>query len=137
GIIFGDLLNNWVYSDPNGRLVSSDGTHRFSACQNETQGAGCTKQGHLNADVAKVGGYIEPSWVSGGSVPNIFPRILLHPAGVRIKPIKQFQGRLGLGFSITEGFWFGLSGDYGLERPEKKSGASNTTTTGGTTTFRF
>src|SRR5262249_4850279 len=56
GIIFGDLVNNWVYKDPNGPLVSSDGRH-FSPCQQENQppGAiGCTRQGHQNADVAKV-----------------------------------------------------------------------------------
>jgi hypothetical protein len=37
--------------------------------------------------------------------------------GLRFKPIKQFEGRLGLGFGLT-GFWFGLSGDYGLEQPK-------------------
>jgi hypothetical protein len=141
GIIFGDLVTNWVYANPNGPYTSSDGRH-FSPCQTENQGApqsnGCQKAGHQNSDVAKVGGYTEPSWANGGSKPNIFPRILLHLAGVRIKPIKQFEGRLGLGFSITEGFWFGLSGNYGLERPEKKTGSSSTsTTTGGMPVLHF
>jgi hypothetical protein len=130
GVIFGDLVTNWVYADANGPYTSSDNRH-FSPCQYENQAAppqgnsnGCTKVGHSNSQVAKVGGYTEPSWANGGSKPNVFPRILLHLAGVRIKPIKQFEGRLGLGFSITEGFWFGASGNFGLERPEKKSGSN-------------
>ena len=135
GIIFGDLVTNWVYGDPNGPLKSSDG-HSFSPCQTENQGApssnGCQKAGHQNSQIAKVGGYTEPSWANGGSKPNIFPRILLHLAGVRVKPIKQLEARFGLGFSLTEGFWLGISGDYGLERPEKKTGS-----TGNGPTLRF
>src|SRR5262249_30237475 len=79
GIIFGDLVTNWVYTDKNGPYVSSDGKYRFSPCQTEGQGgagAGCNKADHQNSDVAKVGGYTEPSWANGGSKPNIFPRIL-------------------------------------------------------------
>ena len=135
GIIFGDLVTNWVYTDANGPLKASDG-HSFSPCQTEGQGGlagGCNKADHQNAQVAKVGGYTEPSWANGGSKPNIFPRILLHLAGLRIKPVKQFEGRLGLGFSLLEGFWFGLSGNYGLERPEKKAGTA--TTSGPTLSF--
>jgi hypothetical protein len=134
GIIFGDLVTNWVYADKNGPLHSSDG-RSFSPCQTEGQGglgAGCNKADHQNAQVAKVGGYTEPSWANGGSKPNIFPRILLHLAGLRVKPIKQVEARIGLGFSLTEGFWLGISGDYGLERPEKKSGS-----TGNGPTLRF
>ena len=134
GIIFGDLVTNWVYADKNGPLHSSDG-RSFSPCQTEGQGglgAGCNKADHQNSQIAKVGGYTEPSWANGGSKPNIFPRILLHLAGLRFKPIKQVEARVGLGFSLTEGFWLGISGDYGLERPEKKSGS-----TGNGPTLRF
>ncbi len=67
---------------------------------------------------AKVGGYTEPNWFNGGSVPVIFPHISFPQLGLRYKPIKQFEARLGLGFSLT-GFWFGLSGDYGLEKPTR------------------
>jgi hypothetical protein len=75
-------------------------------------------------------------------VPNVFPRILLHLAGLRVKPIKQFEGRLGIGFSITEGFWFGLSGNYGLERPEKNtttasSSSSSSSSPGGMPVLHF
>ena len=37
--------------------------------------------------------------------------------GVRYKPIKQLEVRAQVGFSLT-GFFFGISGDYGLEKKE-------------------
>ena len=48
-------------------------------------------------------------------MPVLFPHRHFPQLGLRYKPIKQFEARLGLGFSLT-GFWFGLSGDYGLEK---------------------
>jgi hypothetical protein len=115
GIVFGSLANNWVYRDPNGPL---DG---FSKCQTEGQGgrgSGCNKADHQNADTAKVGDYTEKSWFSGGSKPVLFPWISFPQVGLRFKPVKQFEGRFGMGFALT-GFWFGLSGDYGLEQKPK------------------
>jgi hypothetical protein len=139
GFIFDDLVNNWVYGvcgvagtpacddTLRGRsaYVSKDGKYGFNPCKNETDGNGCAKSNHQNADIAKVwagnGGkpYVEKMWFSGGSVPNIFPYIGVPHLGVRWKPVKQFVARIGIGFSLT-GFWFGLEGYYGLERPEKK-----------------
>ena len=113
GVVFGSLVNNWVYRPtPGSPLV---------ACQTEGQGgpgSGCNKSDHQNASVAKVGGYEEKSWFDGGSRPSVFPYISIPQVGLRFKPIKQFEGRLGLGFSLT-GFWFGLSGGYGLEQKPK------------------
>jgi hypothetical protein len=121
GVVFGDLANNWVYKDdPNGPLVGSNGTH-YSKCTAEGQGgsqSGCNKADHQNASTAKVGNYTEPGWLNGGSKPVIFPWISIPQIGLRFKPIKQFEGRLGLGFSLT-GFWFGLNGAYGLEQKPK------------------
>ena len=57
-------------------------------------------------------GYTEPSWANGGSKPVIFPWLALQ-TGVRIKPHRNFAGRIDLGFG-TSGFFFGLGGDYGL-----------------------
>ena len=57
--------------------------------------------------------YDEPSWFNGGSKPSIFPWISLPQLSLRIKPIKQFQTRLDLGFSIT-GFFFGMNAGYAL-----------------------
>ncbi len=113
GVMFGDLANNWVYRDANGAL---DG---FSKCVTEDPSRpGCNKTEHQNAKEAKVGNYTEKSWFDGGSKPVFFPWISIPQVGLRIKPVKQFEGRLGLGFALT-GFWFGLSGAYGLEQKPK------------------
>ena len=112
GIVFGSLANNWVYRDPKGALGG------FSKCQTEGQGGpgkGCNKADHQNAETAKVGDYTEKSWFDGGAKPVLFPWISVPQIGLRFKPVKQFEGRLGLGFALT-GFWFGLSGGYGLEQ---------------------
>ncbi len=127
GIIFGDLVNNWVSFAPAGAGDLKNGAGvGFNKCQTVgAQGSGCNKLDHQNSDTDKVGNYVEKSWFSGGSVPNIFLHLAIPQLGFRFKPVKQFESRLGFGFSLT-GFWFGLSADYGLERPEKKSGqASN------------
>jgi hypothetical protein len=147
GFIFGDLVNNWVTpvcgNGPGetpctdtlrarAGYVSKDGQYAFNPCKNEGDGPGCAKSNHQNADIAKVWGtnsgnpYVDKMWFSGGSIPNIFPYIGVPHLGVRYKPIKQFVARFGLGFSLT-GFWFGIEGYYGLERPEKKEpGATKT-----------
>ena len=115
GVVFGSLANNWVYRDANGTL---DG---FSKCPTEGfngPGSGCNKTDHQNSKDAKVGDYTEKSWFDGGSKPVLFPYISIPQVGLRFKPIKQFEARLGLGFSLT-GFWFGLGGAYGLEQKPK------------------
>ena len=128
GVIFGDLVNNWVYQVPNGTpgaLHADSNNKSYRMCQSATDGAGCVPTNHTNPTPPHLGGYTEPSWINGGSKPNFYPRILLHLIGLRFKPIKEMEGRVGLGFSLTEGFWFGLSADYGLERPEKKTSSSS------------
>ncbi|MBV9949776.1 MAG: hypothetical protein JOZ69_23240 [Myxococcales bacterium] len=128
GFVFGDLGNNWVTPSANNGttptpLRASTGVY-YVPCATTTSGVGCSTQDHQNASTAKVGGYKEPFLFSGGSVPNIFPNVWFPTLALRYKPVKQFQARLGLGFSLT-GFWFGLSGDYGLESTgEKPSNAS-------------
>jgi hypothetical protein len=118
GVVFGDLVTNWVQRDPNGTLVSDRG-ERFSACQQVgNPGTGCNRQDHQNSDVDKVGGYTEPSWANGGSKPNVFPWIAIPQVGLRFKPIKNLVARTNLGFSLT-GFWFGFSAEYGLEKKPK------------------
>ncbi|AKU94052.1 hypothetical protein AKJ09_00716 [Labilithrix luteola] len=118
GVVFGDLVTNWVQQDPNGELRGSNG-NRYSACPSVgAPNTGCNKADHQNASVDKVGGYKEPSWFDGGSRPVVFPWISFPQVGLRFKPVKQFEGRLGLGFALT-GFWFGLSGNYGLEQKPK------------------
>jgi hypothetical protein len=132
GIIFGDLQNNWVFRVPNGAphdFQSSQG-ELFSKCPggtpDGTRPQGCNKANHQNSSEDKVGAYVEKSWFGGGSVPNIFLHLAIPQLGFRFKPAKQFESRLGFGFSLT-GFWFGLSADYGLERPETKKTANGPT----------
>ena len=76
------------------------------------------------------GGYEEPNWFGGGSIPVVFPHIAIPQFSLRYKPIPEMEARLSLGFSIT-GFWFGLSADYGQPQPKegdpesvKKTGVS-------------
>lgn len=115
GAVFGDLQNNWVQQDPNGPLAADTGT-RYRRCDVVgPPGTGCNAADHQNAEENKVGSYTEKSWFNGGSKPAIFPWISVPQIGLRIKPIKQFVGRIGLGFALT-GFWFGINGEYGLEK---------------------
>ncbi|HEX8792128.1 MAG TPA: hypothetical protein VF765_14340 [Polyangiaceae bacterium] len=136
GVVFGTLNNDWVYlDDTNGTLAGTNG-HKYSACPGPgntlpvpttTQPGNanpCDPGAHNNSQDTKTGNYQEKNWFSGGSIPTIFPYIAFPDIGVRWKPVKQFESRLHLGFSLT-GFWFGISGAYGLEKPpegEKKSG---------------
>ncbi|MEJ7730174.1 MAG: hypothetical protein WKG00_13265 [Polyangiaceae bacterium] len=57
--------------------------------------------------------YDEPSWFNGGSKPSIMPWISLPQVSFRYKPIRQFQTRVDVGFSIT-GFFFGMNAGYAL-----------------------
>lgn len=115
GAVFGDLENTWVHEDANGPLRAANGK-RFSRCEAVlAAGTGCNRADHQNADVDKVNGYKEPSWFDGGSKPVVFPWIAAPQLGLRIKPVKNFVGRVGVGFALT-GFWFGLSAQYGLEQ---------------------
>jgi hypothetical protein len=141
GVLFGNLYNDWVYQAnaamgaPNGPLAGTNGNY-YAPCTSNTvpmpyagQGAmggaqpgnpanPCSGGDHSNSTDNKVNNYQEKNWFSGGSIPVIFPYISFPQLGVRYKPVKQFEARLGLGFSLT-GFWFGISGDYGLEKTDQ------------------
>jgi hypothetical protein len=123
GFLFGSLENNWVTNNnvtanTPGALPGDNGVY-YVACKTTSDGTGCAPGDHTNPNPVKVGGYNEPFWTGGGSVPNVFPHISIPQIGLRFKPIKQLEGRIGVGFSIT-GIWFGASADYGFETPEKK-----------------
>lgn len=114
GLLFGDLETNWVYDSPNGPYETSGG-RRFSPCITEADAPSCQRASHQNAQVAKVNHYVEPSWFDGGSRPSLFVHLSIPQVGLRIKPIRELETRVGLGLSLV-GLWFGLSADYGLER---------------------
>jgi hypothetical protein len=123
GVVFGNLMNNWVFEDPNGPLHASNGFN-YSECPSDpfmtSSHASCTIAGHTGATTQKVGGYVEKNWFQGGPVPVFFPYISFPNLGIRYKPIKQMEARVGVGFSLT-GFWFALSADYGLEQRDGKA----------------
>jgi len=120
GFLFGSVETSWVYTNPNGSYVAASG-QRFSPCISESDSPNCTRAAHQNTDTAKVNHYTEPFWSAGGSTPNVFVHLAVPQFGVRIKPVREFEGRLGVGVSLT-GFFFGLSGNYGIEtKSEKKS----------------
>ncbi|MGH7330429.1 MAG: hypothetical protein ACREJX_18935, partial [Polyangiaceae bacterium] len=130
GVLFGDLETSWVYADANGPYTADSGA-RYSPCVTSggappTQ-SGCNTKDHQNASTAKINHYTEPSWANGGSKPNLFIHLAVPMLGVRIKPIKEMEARIGVGFELT-GFFFGISGNYGLERLlDKKSDAQQPT----------
>jgi hypothetical protein len=117
GVVFGDLKRAQAYPDA-GTLNPDDPT-QWSVCtrSDAEQGFGGQDPGTGNnyCDTSNdhYQGYTEKSWVNGGSKPNVFPWISLPQISFRYKPVKQFQSRLDLGFSIT-GFFFGASASYGL-----------------------
>jgi hypothetical protein len=125
GVVFGNLMNNWVFADPTGPLHGSNGFN-YSECGKFSTDQSCQTAGHTGATTQKVGGYVEKNWFQGGPVPVFFPYISFPNLGIRYKPIKQMEARLGVGFSLT-GFWFALSADYGFEtnetKPPKPSGS--------------
>jgi hypothetical protein len=125
GFVFGSLSNNWVYrtQSTNSQLTAANGL-RFNQCQSVAPAAdlvgpnSCDPALHQNSQTAKVGGYQEPNWFNGGSVPVVFPHIAIPDLGLRYKPIKQLAIALHAGFQIT-GFFWGLNVDYALDTDNK------------------
>ena len=83
-------------------------------------GTGCNPPTTRTPSVDKVNGYKEPAGSAAARSPPLFPWIAVPQIGLRFKPIKNFVARLGIGFALT-GFWFGLSGQYGLEQTARRS----------------
>jgi hypothetical protein len=118
GVIFGDLHNNWVYggSGAAGPYFDPTTNQHFQQCKTINDDPACNPANHSNATTNKVGNYSEQAGIAGPK-PILFPMVNFPQLGLRYKPVKTFEARLGLGFSLT-GFWFGISGDYGLEKQE-------------------
>ena len=111
-VMFGDVKVNWVYRDASGAFVPcssvSDGSNRPAADQ------GCAPGLHdTNNNPPRVGNYTEPSWVDGGSKPNVIPWLSMPQLALRVNPVPEFQARVGGGMSII-GPWFGVSMSYGF-----------------------
>jgi hypothetical protein len=125
GFVLGNLYRNQVYpgdysqsagssADPGNAAAWRDcpDPNALGAPQFPIAGTAPTKfwcdrsNNHYN-------GYSEPSWANGGSKPIIFPWVSIPQLSFRYKPVKQVQLRLDTGWSLS-GFFFGLSGGYGL-----------------------
>ncbi len=124
GALFGNIYNNWATKTPQApgtTTVQSSSGATFYECTaaSNAAGSGCNPGSHTSPDPAKVNGYSEKTWAGGGSVPNIFLHLALPQLGLRIKPVKQMEMRIGGGFSLT-GFFFGISGDYGFPESADK-----------------
>jgi hypothetical protein len=133
GAIFGSLYNDWVYNPPPGQMIpgaiqGSNGQF-YVKCENGSgssylmngisQPNPCTPQAHSNSTEIKINNYTEKNWFQGGPIPVVFPYVAGN-LGLRWHPIKQFQGRLGVGIALT-GFWFGVSADYGIDAQREDS----------------
>jgi hypothetical protein len=128
GATFGDLVVNWVKIDPAGQLTDSTGRH-FSPCTSADKTAGiegCTPGTHKDSDAnpknpIRVDNFKEPGSFNGGNLPPVLPYLSIPQVGLRIHPVKEFEGRVSLGFS-PYGFYFQLGGAYGLpaSAPAKK-----------------
>jgi hypothetical protein len=133
GVLFGNLADNWVYnSGATGTYFDPTTNQHFNQCQTQnsdpntgTNGSACMTGRHNGATIAKVGNYIEPAGIAGPR-PILFPMVNFPQLGLRYKPIKQFEARVGVGFSLT-GFWFGISGDYGLEKQDESEAPATKT----------
>ncbi len=105
GVVFGNLYRNQAYP-PNG--VAGD-PNTYVKCPGPGINAWCGN------DNDHYGNYTEPNWLDGGSKPIVFPWIALPQVGLRWKPSAQFAMRLDTGLSFPGPFFFGLSGQYGLQ----------------------
>lgn len=119
GGVLGNLYRTQAYPDDPSRPNPED-TSQWNKCNGPTPGMHIDPgTGNSYCDPSnthfQVNGqdYSEASWVNGGAKPFIFPWLALPQVSFRFKPVKQFQARADLGFSIT-GFYFGLSAAYGL-----------------------
>ena len=112
GVVFGDLENTWVKYDANGTLSDVNGK-KMTRCSIGDTAPGCSANDHSQSKDIKTGHYNEKTWLSGGSAPSFLPNLSIPQVGFRFHPIKEFEGRVGIGWS-PYGFYFQLSGNYGL-----------------------
>jgi hypothetical protein len=99
-----------------GKLYRTQATPRMDGRLNDPYDwVKCPYQGYnefCGTDNNHYGGYDEPSWANEGSKPVLFPWFVLQ-TGFRIKPHRNFAGRIDMGFG-TSGFFVGVGADYGL-----------------------
>ena len=72
--------------------------------------------------LAIAAGAVDCGALSGGPVPAFYLRIA-PTVGLRFKPTRDIEARLQFGYSLTEGFYFGLSANYRMPYSGKVGGA--------------
>jgi hypothetical protein len=115
GGVSGSLYRNQVYPT-NGTSINPSDPSSATKCAGPNDHAnlrGSSGIPYCDSSNDHYGSYSEKSWANGGSLPLIFPWIALPQLSFRWKPIPQVQLRADVGFS-TSGFYFGISGGYGL-----------------------
>ncbi len=101
GFVWGDLIREQAYPDPNG-------PGGYSPCV----AVGNPNPQYCTGDNDHYNNYSEPSWADGGSKPIIMPWLAFQ-TGLRYKPHRNFVGRLDVGIGLGQ-FFFGVGADYGL-----------------------
>ncbi len=109
GVVWGDLIHQQARPANGGDSPGNPST--YVPCQGPGD-AGSNSYCNPN-DNQRWAGYKEPSWAGGGYKPIIYPTFGLQ-LGLRWKPVKQFVGRLDVGYNLFSGFFFGVGADYGI-----------------------
>jgi len=110
--VFGDIHRQQAYP---GTGADVNDPYSYGPCPTNAAGNGPAMGAHMfcGTDNNHYGGYTEPSWANGGSKPILFPWLSVQ-TGFRFKPVKQFMGRVDIGWNILNGPFFGLALNYGL-----------------------
>jgi len=112
GIVAGDLRRTQAYPKAGGD-PSSTNPKDWQTCQFAGDGDPLYCDDTNDHFPQNGKDYSEKSWAEGGSKPIVFPWLSLPQLSFRVKPIKQLQARVDVGFSVT-GFFTGLSAGYGF-----------------------
>lgn len=110
-LVTGDLKRVQGQPRPGG---NPDNPDDIVPCPADASGQGpATPSAYCGRENNHYGNYTESSWFNGGKKPNIYASFGPQVA-FRIKPIKQFVGRVFLGWDLFSGPFFGLAGNYGI-----------------------
>jgi hypothetical protein len=120
GGVFGSLYQSQAFPNSTAAASNSSNPGQWTACTSQNMpgqfsGTYCNnRSNHLAGPGGNLTtGFSQPTWVSGGDLPIVYPWIALPQISLRYKPIKQFQIKADGGFS-TSGFFGGVSASYGL-----------------------
>ncbi|MBL9022727.1 MAG: hypothetical protein JNL21_11045 [Myxococcales bacterium] len=106
--VLGDLRRNQAKPKNGNANADPDQPDQWAKCEGPGDAEGVVDGvQYCGNDNDHYGGYVEPSWVNGGSKPVVFPYLALPHIGLEVVPIEQFMIRVDTGFSIT-GFFVGL-----------------------------